>query len=87
MVAKMVVRVGHRHIEDDPFPKLLKIVLRFRTVCTDEGGDIKIARPVRAGSAVCLAQQRHGRGEMNAPFPIAIKALYQKGAAVFGRNR
>ena len=83
MVAKMVIRVGHRHIEYDSLPKLLEITLWFRTVCADKGGYIKIARSVRAGSAVSFAQQRHGGGEMNAPFTIAVKALYQKGAAIF----
>ena len=28
----------------------------------------------------------HGGGEMNAPFTIAVKALYQKGAAIFGEG-
>ena len=56
MVAQVVVGVGHRHTEYDPFPQLSQILPGSRPIGADERRQIQITAPVRRRGSIGFSQ-------------------------------
>ena len=81
MITKVIICVGYRHVEDDPFPKLLEVFVWFCSILDDEVCQFQIGTAVRRRSSVDFVKHCHRRGKVNSPSSVSIESLDEECAS------